>query len=116
MLRDRVMGIPVGNVVFSDKLAKLSNRTQLRQFKVNEFVNKYYSNLAEEHNTDLVTLSCQEDMFTAEFNNLTSNVSFCFEGECDIDANSLKWNPSFLVLFLRNYCQLIHCWMDFCSH
>lgn len=83
------MGIPVGNVVFSDKLAKLTNRTQLRQFKINEFVNKYYSNLAEEHNSDLVTLTCQEDMFTAEFNNLTANVSFCFEGECDIDAN--KW-------------------------
>lgn len=41
MLRDRVLGIPVGNVVLGDKLHKLVARTQLRSFKVNEFVNKY---------------------------------------------------------------------------
>lgn len=77
MMRDRVNGIPQGNVVLSDKLHKLIHRTQLRQFKVNECVNKYYSNLAEEHNQDLATLSCQDDLFSVEFGNLTANVQFC---------------------------------------
>lgn len=28
-------------------------------------------------------------MFVVEFNNLTANVSFCYENECDIESN--KW-------------------------
>jgi len=41
MLRDRIIGIPQGNEVLGDKVSTLTGRTQLRQFKINECVNKY---------------------------------------------------------------------------
>lgn len=45
--------------------------------------------MAEEHNQDLATLTCQNDLFALEFGNLIANVSFCYEPECDSELN--KW-------------------------
>jgi len=89
LIRDKIKSIPNGTVVLSPKTQELTQRMQLKNFKINEVVNKYYSNAAKEDNRDLATLTCQNDILSFEMTNLIMNVTFCFDSECEIEKN--KW-------------------------
>jgi len=87
MVRELVLSSPVVNINLPTVVSDLTRRMQMRFFKVNELANKYYANMADENYEDLATVTCSNDVFSIQMDNLIANVSYCFESGCDPEAN-----------------------------
>lgn len=75
MIRELVLSSPVVNVNLPTSVSDLTRRMQLRFFKVNELANKYYANMADENYDDLASVTCSNDVFSIQMDNLIANVT-----------------------------------------
>lgn len=75
MVRELVLSSPVVNVNLPSNVAEMTNRMNLKTFRVNELANKYYANMSDENYDDLATVTCSNDVFSVELDNLIANVT-----------------------------------------
>lgn len=103
MIRELVLSSAVVNVPLQTEFAEMTNRLQLKMFKVNELANKYYSNMADENYDDLANISCSNDVFNIELDNLVANVTYCLDDNCDPEANKYILTDGRITITCNRY-------------